>query len=268
MNKQTIKAELEALQKKTKKYEKVDRSKVFWKPKVGKSTIRIVPSKEDPNNPFKKVFVHYGIHKFPMMALTNYGDKDPIVEFAQQLKKNNVKEDWQLARKIEPKMRVFAQVIVRGEEDQGVRLWEFGKEIYTELLSIGDDEDYGDYTSITNGRDLTIETIGKEVTGNYNKSSIRVKPKTSALSEDSALVEKWLSDQKDILNLYPKQSYADMMAILQGFLTPESNEDASTEEAESEESESESPFHSEQPVVEKTTPGKSFNDLFNQGEKK
>ncbi len=32
------------------------------------------------------------------------------------------------------KMRVFAPVIVRGEEEQGTRLWEFGKEIYQQFL--------------------------------------------------------------------------------------------------------------------------------------
>ena len=41
-------------------------------------------------------------------------------------------------------MRIFAQVIVRGEEDKGVRLWEFGKNIYQSLLSLADDPDYGD----------------------------------------------------------------------------------------------------------------------------
>ncbi len=45
-------------------------------------------------------------------------------------------------------MRVFAPVIVRGEEDKGVRMWEFGKEIYMQLLGIADDEDYGDPTGL------------------------------------------------------------------------------------------------------------------------
>ena len=56
--------------------------------------------------------------------------------------------NWQLAKKLDPKMRVFAPVIVRGEEDKGVRPWEFGKEIYMQLLGIAEDEDYGDFTDI------------------------------------------------------------------------------------------------------------------------
>ena len=123
------------------KKEKIDYSKVYWKPKEeGKYQIRIVPSKLNPQNPFQEVFVHYGFSKFPIYALTNWGEKDPIVEFAKQLRTTNDRENWVLAKKLDPKMRIFAPVIVRGEEEKGVRLWEFGKEIYMQLLGIAEDE--------------------------------------------------------------------------------------------------------------------------------
>jgi hypothetical protein len=62
-------------------------------------------------------------------------------------------------------MRVFAPVIVRGEEEKGVRLWEFGKEVYQSLLSLAADEEVGDFTDIMEGRDMKIETVGPETTG-------------------------------------------------------------------------------------------------------
>ena len=61
---------------------------------------------------------------------------DPIEEFAQKLKGSGSKEDYQLSRKLEAKMRTFAPVIVRGEETQGVRFWGFGKTVYQELLAL------------------------------------------------------------------------------------------------------------------------------------
>ena len=144
-----IKQRLNSLQATGTKKEKVDYSKYYWKPKQeGKYQIRIVPSVHNPQNPFQEVFVHYGLSKFPTYALTNWGEKDPIVEFAKQLRQTNDKENWQLAKKLDPKMRVFAPVVVRGEEEKGVRLWEFGKEIYMQLLGIAEDEDYGDFTDI------------------------------------------------------------------------------------------------------------------------
>jgi len=207
-----------------------DRKKSLWTPPVGKSVIRIVPSKLNKSNPFKEVMFHYGIGNKTMLALSNFGEKDPIVEFAQQLRKTSDKENWSLAKKIEPKMRVFANVIVRGEEDKGVRLWQFGKEMYLELLGIAEDEDIGDYTDILEGRDLTIDTVGPDVTGTkFNKSSVRIKPKTNALSDDNETVKKWLNEQPDPLSLYKKYEFDEMKNMLMEWLE-QSEEETTTEE--------------------------------------
>ncbi len=236
MDLKSIKNKLGALQSQGKSKEKIDYSKSLWKPKQeGKYQIRIVPSKLDKTNPFKEVFIHYGMSKFPMYALTNWGEKDPIVEFAKQLQKTNDKENWKLSKKLEPKMRIFAPVIVRGEEDKGVRLWEFGKEIYMQLLGIADDEDYGDYTDINEGRDFTVEAVMGDIGGRQGlKSSIRIKPKTSPLSASKNDIELWLEEQPDILELQRKIEFDKMKELLQNWLNPE---DATEEVEEVEEEE-------------------------------
>ena len=236
MDLKSIKNKLSALQTQGQKKEKVDYGKYLWKPKQeGKYQIRIVPSKFDKNNPFKEVFVHYGFSKFPIYALTNWGEKDPIVEFAKQLKQTNDKENWKLAKKLEPKMRVFAPIIVRGEEDRGVRLWEFGKEVYMQLLGIADDEDYGDYTDINEGRDFTLEAVMGDIGGRQGlKSSIRVKPKTSPLGGKSD-IEKWLDDQPNILELQRKIEFDKLKETLQNWLNPEDAVEVSDDEDEDEE---------------------------------
>jgi hypothetical protein len=230
-----IKNRLNSLQnKKGGSQNKEERAKNFWKPAVGKQIIRVVPSKFDKSNPFKEVYFHYGVANRSMIALTNFGEKDPIVEFASQLRKSSEKENWQLAKKIEPKMRVFAPVIVRGEEEKGVRLWEFGKETYLELLSMVDDEDIGDFSDIYEGRDLTIETVGPEVTGTkYNKSTVRPRTKITPLSDNSAQAKMWMSEQPEILTLYKKYEYDEMKGILLTWLNPEADvEESETEEVE------------------------------------
>jgi hypothetical protein len=248
MDLKSIKNKLNALQTQGQKKEKVDYSKYLWKPKSeGKYQIRIVPSKLDKNNPFREVFVHYGFSKFPIYALTNWGEKDPIVEFAKQLKQTNDKENWKLAKKLEPKMRVFAPVIVRGEEDKGVRMWEFGKEIYMQLLGIADDEDYGDYTDINEGRDFTLEAVMGDIGGRQGlKTSIRIKPKTSPLGTDKSDIESWLENQPDILELQRKTEFDKLKEILQNWLNPEDATEDSDDEDEDE-------------VIE--TPAKVKNDL-------
>ena len=135
-----IKSKLGSLQSNSNKPkgEKIDYTTLYWKPKQeGKYQIRFVPSKLDlPTAPFQEVFMHYGVGKFPIVALTNWGEKDPIVEFTKQLRKSSDPENWRLSKKLDPKLRVFAPVVVRGEEEKGVRLFEFSKTIYMELLSI------------------------------------------------------------------------------------------------------------------------------------
>jgi len=225
-----IKSKLSALQTSGQKKEKVDYTLTQWKPKgEGKYTIRVVPAKSDKQNPFKEVLVHYGFAKFPIYALTNWGEKDPIVEFAKQLRGTNDRDNWSLAKKLDPKMRVFVPIIVRGEEDKGVRLWEFGKEIYLQLLALAEDEDYGDFTDINEGFDFTLEAVMGDIGGRQGlKSSIRPKRKTSVLSEDITQIETWLEDQPDILEMQSKfkKSFDDLKAVLTNFLNPEDEEES------------------------------------------
>jgi len=266
-----IKQRLNALQStnNTGKKEKIDYSKVYWKPKEeGKYQIRIVPSKLDPKNPFQEVFVHYGFGKFPIYALTNWGEKDPIVEFAAQLRKTNDKENWSLAKKLDPKMRVFAPVIVRGEEEKGVRLWEFGKEIYMQLLGIADDEDYGDYTDINEGRDFTVDVVKGDVGGRQGlKSSIRIKPKTTALSTDAALIQAFLKEQPTLLEIQRKMTYDGLKEVLQNWLSPEEPEegaiidDEDTPDVE-EVSAPAKAYTLKQPLAPKASKADQFDSLF------
>lgn len=259
-----IKQKMAALQQKKEKktFEKVDYSKFIWKPKEGKAIIRIVPSKFDKKNPFKEIFIHYGIVKYPMLALTNYGEKDPVVEISDRMKKiPNDKESWKMGKKLEPKMRVFVPVVVRGEEELGVRLWEFGNNIYLELGNIISDEDYGDITDIENGRDLVVETVGPAVTGTkFNKSSIRARPKVTLLTDDAKQLTLWLENQPNILEVYPKKTYDEMKDLLEKFLsTPEEGEVSDSKEEAVEETSS--VFHTEEPKVKKSKKD-AFADLF------
>jgi hypothetical protein len=272
-----IKQKLSASQTKGQKREKIDYTKIFWKPKPGKYQIRIVPSKFDKSNPFREVYFHYGFSKGPILALTNWNEKDPIAEFAKNLRKSSDKEDWQLAKKIEPKLRYFVPVLVRGEESQGPRLWEFGKLIYEQLLGIAADEDYGDFTDITDGRDFTIEAVEDVVAGRKGiKCNIRVKPKTSAISDDAAVVTKALEEQPDILGINKHYSFDELKELLDKWLNPDSEEDTdapiASKSTDDEEEEDDFLAEMNKPVEQtykldtkatKTSNADKFDDLFN-----
>ena len=215
----SIRAKLSALQTQNSRPSGEARKNVFWKPAVGKQTIRIVPSAYNKSNPFSELFFHYGIDKNPIISPTNWGETDPIVEFAKQLRNTKDKESWRLARKLDPKMRVFVPIIVRGEESEGVKLWGFGKEIYMELLSMVEDEDIGDYTDIVSGRDLNLTTVGADTTGTgFNKTTVRARTKESVLVEDGAMLQTILKDQPDPLKVFSRMSFDDMKSVLQKWL--------------------------------------------------
>ena len=229
-----LKQKLDTLQSKPQGGQKTDYSLIYWKPTIGKQQIRIVPSAYDASNPFAELKFYYGITNKVMISPTNFGEKDPIALFAGKLREGEYnKENYILAKKLDAKNRIFVPVIVRGEEDKGVRLWQFGKLVYEELLALAVDDEIGDYTDIVNGRDLTVETVGPEATGTpYNKSSVRVRLKTSPLSTDAELVEKWTNEQPNPKgDLFKRYSFEEMKSALEKWLSPEEEESNVSENA-------------------------------------
>ena len=216
-----IKSRLDNLNQasKPKQTEKKDYTLVYWKPKAeGKYQIRFVPSKINKDNPFQEVFMHYGVGKYPIVALTNWGEDDPIVEFSKKLRKSSESENWRLAKQLDPKMRVFAPVIVRGEEEKGVRLFEFSKTIYMELLSIADDEDYGDFTDVAEGFDFVVNASKVQDRPGF-ALSLRPKPKQTPLSSDASQITTWLENQPILLEERYKYTYDKLKEELQNFIS-------------------------------------------------
>ena len=200
---------------------------LFWKPSIGKQLIRVVPSKYNKANPFSEMMFYYGIGSKRVMASpANWGEKDPIMEFAKQLRNTNDKENWRLAKKLDAKVRTFAPIIVRGQEDEGVKLWQFGKEVYQEFLNMAADEEIGDFTDIGEGRDIKLTTVGPDVTGTpYNKTSIGPSLKLSPLAGEEEMIKSLLENQADPMKVFKPIPYDEMKLALQEWLAPEGEEE-------------------------------------------
>jgi hypothetical protein len=271
-----IKQTLATFNNKGQSKEKTDYTKIFWKPKVGKHQVRIVPSKFNKSTPFREIYFHYGYTKGPILALTNWGEADPIAEAAQKLRKSDNPDHWQMAKKITPKMRVFAPVIVRGEEDMGVRLWEFGKEIYTQLMNIAMNEDYGDYTDIQDGRDFIVEGTDDTVAGRkVVKCILTPRVKTTPITDDATALKTYLEEQPDIFAINKKHTYESLKEIFEKWANPEEEDDNAPIATASDEEETETPSKGDLPweKEEKQSPytlqtkqpkADKFEDLFNE----
>jgi len=270
MDLNAIKQRLNDFQKQAQNNTGGQSKQLFWKPSVGKQVVRVVPNKYNKKFPFTEMKFYYGIGSKRVMASpSNWGEKDPIMDFAKQLRQTNDRENWRLAKKLDPKTRIFAPVVVRGQEAEGVKLWQFGKEVYQEFLNMAADEEIGDYTDIVGGRDIKLSTVGPEVTGTpYNKTSIGPSLKTSALSNDEKVVETLLNDQADPMKVFKPLSYDDMKASLQEFISPEGGEEEGSIS-----SEPAVPFDSDKTsnysldTSAKKSKGQQFDDLFSDDKK-
>jgi hypothetical protein len=232
-----------------------------FKPSVGKQTVRVVPFKYNKDFPFTEMKFYYGIGSRKVIASPlNWEEKDPIAEFAKQLRGTNDRENWRLAKKLDPKTRIFAPVIVRGEESDGVKMWEFGKEIYEAFLQMASDEEVGDFTDIMTGRDIKLNTVGPDVTGTpYNKTTISPSMKVTPLSDDSNSVSSWLENQQNPKETYKPLPYDDIKKSLQEWLTPEGEDNSDTKT--STDNKQESNFNLSNNQNKKTKVAK-FDELF------
>ena len=233
----------------------------LWKPQPGKSQIRIVPYKLNPDTPFIELFFHYDLGGKSYLSPVSFGRPDPIEEFADKLKSSGNREDWRLGKKLEAKLRTFAPVVVRSEEQEGVKFWGFGKTVYPELLSVIADPDYGDIADPINGRDVVVEfKTAEEIGASFPKTTIRVKPNQTPITEDRTLLKNLLDEQKDIREIYSELTYDELAEALQSWLNP--NEDGGDEEKK-EVKKTTSTTISQAAVQSTTNAGSAFDDLFN-----
>jgi hypothetical protein len=236
------------------------RSTNLWKPQPGRTQIRILPYKLNTDTPFIELFFHYDLGGKSFLSPTSFGRPDPIEEFADKLKQSGNREDWRLGKKLESKLRTFTPVVVRGEESGGTKFWGFGKTVYQELLSIIADPDYGDISDPINGRDVVVEFKTAEETGaSFPKTTIRVKPNQTPITEDKAVLTDLLDNQKDITEVYNELSYDELAEALGDWLNPSDGDEETTTK-----SDTNVPASTLQSAVSSTSNvTDAFDDLFN-----
>lgn len=221
---EAIRSKLKTIQSKTTKKGNL------WKPEAGKTTVRLLPYKFNKADPFIELYFHYGLNDKNLLSPVSFGNPDPVAEFANKLKSTGSKDDWKLGRKLDPKMRTYVPIIVRGKESEGVKFWGFGIQIYEELLSVIADPEYGDISDPMTGTDLTIERKTPEEAGNtWGSTTIRPRRNQTALTDDATFLKKCLEEQQDITEIYNEPTYEELEAELKVWLNPDAAEDTKEE---------------------------------------
>tara|TARA_R110000822_G_scaffold128195_15_gene263927 strand:- start:319 stop:1140 length:822 start_codon:yes stop_codon:yes gene_type:complete len=193
--------------------------RILWKPKQGSQVIRIAPYiySEDEDIPFVELLFHYNVAKKTIISPLSFGKPDPIFDFSQELQSTGDRDEWKHGKKIEPKRRTYVPILVRGEEDQGVKFWGFGTQIYEELIRKMVDPDWGKLAHPFEGRDITVTFEKATKPNTYPKTIIDVKPNKTPITSDPKVMDA-LKAMPKVESLWDEPTYEELKAILDAYV--------------------------------------------------
>ena len=191
----------------------------FFKPDEGDQTIRMVTPKD--GDPLKEMFFHYNVgnHRGGIMCpKRNFGERCPICEFASQLWRegtdNNDEESKKLAKSLFVRTRFFSPVVVRGREEEGIKVYGYGKKAYELLLGYILDPEYGDITDLKEGTDIVLTYTKPTTPGAFPQTSLKMRRNTSPLLQDADAIPPLLDRMPDVMSLFERQTPEQIDAIL------------------------------------------------------
>tara|TARA_R110000796_G_scaffold168377_1_gene285333 strand:+ start:7021 stop:7767 length:747 start_codon:yes stop_codon:yes gene_type:complete len=205
----------------------------FWRPQDGEQVIRIVPTAD--GDPFKEYWFHYNLGNNPgfLSPKKNFGEDCPLDSYVRDLYRQGDEESIKMAKNLSARQRFFSPVVVRGEEDQGVRIWGFGKMAYQELLNLVLNPDYGDITDTEEGTDLVIK-YGKPPGAQFPQTSITPRRKTTKLFDEDEKVTAALTQIPDFDSVFEKKSATEVQSMLDDFIASQLSDDDEVESASTE----------------------------------
>lgn len=218
--------DLEAIRKRVAELSGVKKtsSVQMWKPGLGEHKVRCLPwPNAQEGQPFAERLFYYIGENSGILTPHQFGKPDPINDLIRKLYSSGSTDDRNLAKKLSPKMRCYAPVIVRGEEEKGVQIWAFGKIVYQRMLGFFLDEEVGDILSPTEGFDLKV-TISKAPGKQFNDTMVDPARRPSKLHEDSAIAKKWLDNIPNLDDMYRLKSTQEIESVLNNWLNGGSSE--------------------------------------------
>lgn len=224
--------------------EKIDssnrRKANIWKPAINEdgssceSRVRILPYKhDDDGNPFRELYFYYEIgsqvgERSLIAPYQSYGEPDPILDFLNDLRASSRdQETYRVWKSFQPKLRIYAPVLVRWAkdasnslEDQGVQWWGFSPTVFKQFLKVILSEDYEDVdiTDPYEGIDFTVAT--EKIPGKkYYETTIFPARKESPLAgtakkPDKERIEELIESIEGIRSIFPPKSAEEMSVVL------------------------------------------------------
>ena len=247
----------------------------LWKPDEGTQRIRIVPYRWQKDYPFLELYFHYELPGPNYLSPISFDEEgeigtdelvqrtDPIAEFAEEVRRNRGQEGYEMWKTLFPKRRTFAPVVVRGEEDQGVRFWGFGKTVFEDLLEKFADPEWGDLSDPQNGRDIKITYIPRAQSDtNFPKTKTSVSPKKTALADDESELKRYYDSQVPITDVFDVPTEDELEEALEDYIQGEDSEDEEEPEPATASDDSETDTEIEDEVTETDDFEEEFDEMF------
>jgi hypothetical protein len=226
---------LKAMQQQRQNASKGGVSKYLKLPQEGETVVRFLPAKGDPDAVFFKEFGEHWIELDSgkktrvVCPKVTAQERCPICEAVNELYEAGDDESKETARQFKVKKQHYANVIVRGQEDEGPKIYKFGIRLADRIVDDCVDEGVN-ISDPTEGFDYRI--IKQKVDGfpNYDRS----KPTKNASSVADE-VDGWLAAADDIHALINSEvkSYDEIKALFSGVETTDVTEEVATEEFDS-----------------------------------
>lgn len=195
---------------------------LVWRPTRGKEEqVRIVPYRHG-SDPFNELYFHYDIGPVKTILCGNtagVNEPCPICEYAQfLLKQERSDKTYALYKRLKSRLRVYVPVVVRGNEDAGLRFWGIGKNTYNSIGKFFIDAEYGDLSDPIKGRDLKVLATNPTPQYIYGQVDVRPSANSSALSQNTQQAKAWITECPTVFEAFPKMSKEDIQNALDVFI--------------------------------------------------
>jgi len=198
----------------------------FWKPEIGNHFIRFIPYEDKTGQPFhvvsyytSKLLIGDG---YRQVAPFQFGEEDPIQEYLGRMSQDRQPlEVFKVLSQMRPKDTFYAPVLVRGEEDKGIQVWELTANKVKDIYAILGNIDYADENlfDIETGRDFQVsitETDKMFMDNRVKDVKITERKKASPMMTKKGEAEKILATMPDFnayfkARLRPTKAYQQML---------------------------------------------------------
>lgn len=134
----------------------------YWKPSLGMNIVRFLPYDDGNGQPFQEIN-YYTSKKLTdrrIIAPIQFGMPDPIADLLESLRPQRAKKEvWNIMKELQMKPSYYVPVLVRGQEEKGVQIWEMKPEIVKGIYATLTHPDWVDENLFDpeTGYDFTVE---------------------------------------------------------------------------------------------------------------